>query len=199
MKTVNTLLAMVVLSLVAANLFAEEKKSDGKHKHGPQVRERGDMLKGVNLTDEQKAKVEALKKEYEPKMKDSWKKAGDILTADQRKAREEAVKAAKAAGKKGTEIREAARAAVKLTDDQKAKVKAGREAAAAVRKELHSKILGVLTVEQREKLKKGHKSHKGHKGCDKDKVKKSHKSHKDCDKAKVKEGHKSHKDCDKKK
>ena len=33
------------------------------------------MLKGLNLTDDQKAKVEALKKEYGPKLKEGWKRS----------------------------------------------------------------------------------------------------------------------------
>ena len=51
-----------------------------------------------------------------------------VLTADQKKARDDAVKAAKDAGKKGPEVLRAARAAVKLTDDQKAKMKEDRYA-----------------------------------------------------------------------
>ena len=131
------------------------------------------MFKGLNLSDEQKAKFEELKKEYQPKRKALGEKMRDILTDEQKKARAEAHKAAKEAGKKGKEIRAAVKDAVKLTDEQKAKFAELRKEMQALGKEMREKRMEILTPEQKEILKKkfeqrkkhkGHKAHKGHEG-----------------------------------
>jgi Spy/CpxP family protein refolding chaperone len=105
------------------------------------------MLKGLNLTDDQKAKVKALRKEYGPKFHAA---ADSILTDEQKTARADAIKAAKAEGKKGPELRKAAMQAVKLTDDQKAKMK---EAVKPLNKEVKDKLMAILTQEQKDQLK----------------------------------------------
>jgi Spy/CpxP family protein refolding chaperone len=112
------------------------------------------FLKDLNLTDQQKAKVADLKKEYLPKFKDSWKGLGDILTAEQKKAREEAIKVAKAAGKNLKEIHEAVKQAVKLTDAQKASLKQAGEKAQSLFQEFRDKVAALLTPEQKEKAEK---------------------------------------------
>ena len=81
------------------------------------------------------------------------------MTADQKKACEDAVKAAKAEGKKGPEVWKAAKQAAKLTDDQKAKLK---EVMKPLHKELHEKILALLTTEQKDQLKQKCAAAKSH-------------------------------------
>ncbi len=109
----------------------------------------------LKLTPDQKAKAAALRKEYEPKLHDAFQKKIDaILTADQRKAKDAAVKAAKAAGKKGPEVFQAVRSAVKLTDDQKKKLASLRGDMPPVVKEFHDKLAKILTPEQKVKLDK---------------------------------------------
>ena len=102
------------------------------------------MLKGLNLSDEQKAKVEELRKEYGPKFKESWQKMDGILTAEQKKARQEAAKAAKAAGKKRDEVWKEAQAAAKITDEQKAKMAECGKAAGALHKEAREKVMATF-------------------------------------------------------
>ena len=111
------------------------------------------FLKGLNLSDEQKTKLAALKTEYQPKLNDC-NLFESILTPEQKKARSEAAKAAKAAGKSPKEIQAAVSAAVTLTADQKAKLAEARTQRAAVYKEFREKIMAVLTPEQQEQLKK---------------------------------------------
>ena len=125
------------------------------------------ILKNLDLTDAQKAKVEELKKEYGPKFKETLKKFGDILTEEQKKARAEAVKSAAAAGKHGKEVWEAVRAAVKLTDEQKAKLAEVRKQLHSLREEAKAKFVPLLTAEQKEKLEKLIKQAKEHKPADK--------------------------------
>ncbi len=148
MKIVSTLLALAVALTIVGKLAADDTAPAKPRHHA--MPSPFDVLKGLNLTDEQKAKVDDLKKEYGPKLKEAHQKLECLLTADQKKAREEAVKEAKAAGKKGPEVWKAAEAAVKLTDDQKAQMKKAH----ALGKEVREKIKAILTPEQQEALKK---------------------------------------------
>ncbi len=118
------------------------------------------IIKSLDLTDAQKAKAKELRKLYGPKFKETLKKFGDILTADQKKARDEAVKSAHAAGKHGKAAFEAVKAAVKLTDAQKAKFAELRKQMQSLRKEVREKFLAILTPEQQAKLKKAHEAKK---------------------------------------
>jgi Spy/CpxP family protein refolding chaperone len=113
----------------------------------------GGMLAEIELTAEQKAKLEALKKEMGPKLMEARKKTEGILTEEQRNARAEAQKAARAAGKTGQEARAAAEAAVKLTDEQKTKMAAARKAAGELQRQVRDKVMALLTPEQKETIK----------------------------------------------
>ena len=98
MRVVSTVFALAVSLMIGGNLLAADEKTapeGGRHHHSMMGQWNAfpdQMLKGLNLTDDQKAKVEALKKEYAPKLKEA---ADSVLTADQKKARDDAVKAAK--------------------------------------------------------------------------------------------------------
>ena len=83
-------------------------------------------------------------------------KKQEVLTPEQKKAREEAIKAAKAAGKDKKACMEAGEAAAKMTDEQKAKLSDIKKEMGACRKDLKDKVLAVLTPEQQEQLKKAH-------------------------------------------
>jgi len=153
MKIVSLGLALLMsLALVGKVFAADEKKPEDKGAHRPGA-EGFDFLRGLKLTDEQKAKVEEINKEFAPKRKAVWEKMDGILTADQKKARDEAVKAAKDAGKNGREVMEAGRAAVKITDEQKAKRAELRKESEAINKEYLEKVEPLLTPEQKAQLK----------------------------------------------
>jgi Spy/CpxP family protein refolding chaperone len=163
MKAVRTMLALAVLLVIVGNLSAAEEKRGPEGRHSRQaMMERWAMLKGVNLTDDQKAKVEAVKQEYGPKFKKAWGKIDSILTEEQRKVRDEAAKAAKAAGKHGEEVWKDAKAAVTLNDDQKAKMAEARKEAEALHKEAREKTMSILTTDQKQQLKKSHEGKRGH-------------------------------------
>ncbi len=118
------------------------------------------MLKGLDLSPDQKAKLEALRKEYQPRLSDG-KLFESVLTPEQKKARREAAKAAKAAGKCPKEIQQAVTAAVTLTPDQKTKLAEARKQLGPIYKEFREKIMALLTPEQREQLKKKWEQKKG--------------------------------------
>jgi Spy/CpxP family protein refolding chaperone len=168
MRVLRVLLAVVMAFVVVGSLWAAEGKADGQAKgkkgHKPAFAEvvSEKMLKDVTLTADQKTKIDALKTEYEPKVKDAFKKM-DVLTPEQKKARNEAVKAAKAAGKPRPEVWKEAEKVVKLTDDQKTKRDAAAKEMKSLRKEISGKVLAVLTPEQQAQVKKNQESRKGHK------------------------------------
>jgi periplasmic protein CpxP/Spy len=154
MKIVSLGLALLMsLALVGKVFAADEEKAPGGREGRRPGAEGFNFLRGLKLTDEQKAKVEAIDKEFAPKRKALWDKSEGILTADQKKAREEAVKKAKEANKNPREVMEAAREAVKLTDEQKKQRAENRKETEALNKEYMEKINPLLTPEQQAKLK----------------------------------------------
>ena len=154
MKSARIALTLVIALLIASPLMADGPKKEKKATDKCPAASRIDpMLKGLSLTDEQKTKIGEIKKEYSPKLAEAAKKM-EVLTPDQKQARENAVKAAKDAGKKGKEVGEAARAAVTLTDEQKATRKAAGKDMKALAKEMTDKVMAVLTDDQKAELAK---------------------------------------------
>ena len=149
-KTLTILTACMLAVSFATPVLAADKK---KKKAPTAVR----VPKGIELTVGQKTKVEALNKEFGPKLAECRKKAASIITADQKKARTEAVKKAKADGKKGKEVQAAANAAVAITDDQKAQQAETKKAMGALNKEIRTQFAALLTDDQKAKLKGGKK------------------------------------------
>jgi hypothetical protein len=148
-------LAMLALALVVAcpALAADKKGKAKKEPPCPADQRITRWTEGMQITDAQKATFAELKKEYGPKLMEAMKKM-PVLTAEQNKAKADAQKAAKDAGKKPAEIMAAANAAVKLTDEQKAAQAEARKALAPLEKELREKVTAALTDAQKEELKK---------------------------------------------
>ena len=101
-------------------------------------------LKELDLTEAELAKIQEIRKEYRPKMDAAIKQLEGLLTDEQEKAREEALKADK--------TRREVLQALNLTSEQKAEIE-------TVAKELRNlvgneaeKIRGVLTASQKETL-----------------------------------------------
>jgi Spy/CpxP family protein refolding chaperone len=161
--------ASIVLALVAS-LILVDSLSAQQNGRGPGRRGRGTMIdrvervKDLNLTDDQKAKLAELKKQYDPKLKELNAKLDGVLTAEQKKARDDAFKAARDAGKRPD--RETIQAAMKLTDAQKAELAKGRKAVDALNKEISDKVTKLLTTEQQDVLKKarGNRGNRGGRG-----------------------------------
>ena len=101
-------------------------------------------LKELDLTDAEVAKIQDIRKELRPRIEKAMEGLRGTLSAEQRQARQEALRA----GKRRREVL----AAMKLTDEQKQKAEAvGKEVAALVREEM-GQVRDVLTAEQKEKL-----------------------------------------------
>ncbi len=107
---------------------------------------------GVEFTEEQRAKVEEFRKKYTAKLIDIAARRNKIHTPEQRKASQAALQAARDAGKQGRELREAADAAVQLSDEQRQELaqiqKEQRDLAETIQGELRE----LLTADQRRQL-----------------------------------------------
>ncbi len=151
--------AGLVLAMGGLLWAAEGKKPRGpRPEGGPPEFGRMDPLAIVkripNLSEEQKQKIENLRKEYEPKLAELRGKLDGIITPEQRKAREEAIKKAKESGKTGRELFEAIRDAIKLTEEQQKQMQEVRTQMAQLVKEIRGKLEEILTEEQRGQLRR---------------------------------------------
>ena len=156
MKTIIHTLSLLLLAFaVITPTFAAEKANKAKKKKSASAAIKAP--RGVTLNEDQRAKLAALNKELGPKLIACRKEAAGIITADQRKAQAAAIKEAKAAGKKGKEIREAAEAAANITGEQKTKQAECKKAMGALNKEIRTQFAALLTDEQKAKIKGGKK------------------------------------------
>ena len=151
MKKIITILTACVLTVSFA---APAVAADKKKKKVPNVVR---VPKGIELTADQKTKIEALNKEFGPKLAECKAKANSIITADQKKARAAATKKAKDDGKKGKELRDVVNAAFAITPDQKEQQVECKKATSALQKQIKTQFAALLTDEQKAKIKAGKK------------------------------------------
>jgi Spy/CpxP family protein refolding chaperone len=163
-KIASMAMALVVSLVLVDNLSAQQRGQGPGRRGGFSPFDRIERVKDLKLTDDQKAKLEVLKKEYTPKLKELAGIRDKVLTADQKKAAEEARKAVRESGKRGPEARDSIQAAMKLTDAQKTKLADGQKAMQKLNKEISEKINKVLTPEQLEVLKKARPPRGNHGG-----------------------------------
>ena len=127
---------------------AAKKKKEANPNKGPQLRGVVKPMESkVELTAEQKAKVDALVAELQPKYAEASKSLK--LTKEQQEARKAAQEKAKADGLKGEKATAAVHEAMKLTPEQKAAM----EKQAEIANEFREKFRALLTPEQLASLK----------------------------------------------
>jgi len=140
----------LMLSVVSSNGTAQETKKNGKKSQnasaGLQI---FTLPKEITLTDDQKAKLEDLKKEHGPKLSELSKKMDESLTDEQKKARKEAADKARADDKKGKEFQAAVEEALKLTDEQKQKRSEVQPELAKLQASIREQIHAMLTDDQK--------------------------------------------------
>ncbi len=107
-------------------------------------------LDGVDLTAEQKEKVEALKLEVGRKLAEVNKKIQELFTQEQRKLRAEIATKGKAEGKTPQEIRKLQDEAVELTPEQKEKFAELMGMRREIHEQLAKRLLDILTPEQKQ-------------------------------------------------
>ena len=162
MKTVRIVLVLAVALVIAAPVIAQERK---KRKPGANKLTGTSMvmmrmgrlhkaLEELDLTAEQKEKLGKIREEAGPKLGKIFEKIKDILTEEQNTAAQEAAKKAQEAGKEGRAFFAAVEGAVKLTDDQKKKMTKIDEEILPLHRAAVKRIIGILTPEQRENVRK---------------------------------------------
>lgn len=155
MKTfVKGLMILALVGMIGL-AFAQEKQAKRERKGKKGNNPAASMLKKVealDLTAEQKEKIATIKKEHEPKLKEAAAKLDAALTPEQRKARNEAQKAGRAAGKKGKEIQSEVIAAMKLTDEQKKGYEAAQQQMQDAQRAFNRALAEVLSDEQEAKV-----------------------------------------------
>jgi Spy/CpxP family protein refolding chaperone len=122
----------------------EAAKEDRQEHRAEGLAERMAHLEELDLTEGERAKIADIRKENRPKIEKAVKELQGLLSDEQKKAREEALKA----GKNRREVLQA----INLTADQKEKVQAVcKEITTIVREEMEQ-IRDVLSAEQKEQL-----------------------------------------------
>lgn len=153
-------LLAVVCAVSAMNVQAQEKKKKkgADRAAAPRaINQLKGQLEKLDLTAEQKTKVEEILKTHAPKLEAAQKKADEALSPEQRKARAEALSKARGEGKKGKELQESVNEAVKATDEQKSKMASANKELQEATQALRKEVVGVLTAEQKAKLGAGAK------------------------------------------
>jgi hypothetical protein len=156
MKVVLSLVACLAVSGVVFGADAVKEKK-GKPVPGAQFFA---LPEEITLTAEQQTKLDELKKEHGDKLKDLVTTRDEILTKDQKKARGEAQKSARQAGKKGKEIQTAIDEATMWTEGQKDKYTKAEAEVQTLGAEVKAKVTALLTEEQKAKLPKPKKNKK---------------------------------------
>tara|TARA_R110002096_G_scaffold371455_6_gene564845 strand:+ start:3869 stop:4360 length:492 start_codon:yes stop_codon:yes gene_type:complete len=146
MKKILLVLSTLMMAL-GSPLYAQDGAKEKKKGPVSMTERTIKRYEAVGLTDDQTAKIKELAAATETKLAAAKDKAA--LTDDQKKAQREAMEAAKTAGKKGKEMKDAVTAAVTLSDDQLAAKKEMK----TIMGEFGKSVQGLLTDEQKAKLK----------------------------------------------
>ncbi len=153
--------AVVTTLLVAAVAIGAEEGKKGKRARLNPIATtmiRIDSLKSaiesLDLTEDQKTKLGKVRDEFEPKLKAIHEKIAGLLTEDQKTAAKAALDSGKDAGKKGRALYRPVEEAVKLTDEQKEKMKPIGEELDSLIKDAMKQVNEVLTPDQKEKVEK---------------------------------------------
>ena len=143
---------MTLVSLAGVNA-AEEAGTKGKKKAQAGANHPVfNILKDVELTEEQKEKVAAIKAEHGPKLAELQKKQDSILTPEQVAARKEALAKVKSDNLKGKERQAAIDTALSLTPEQKEKWTAAQGELREAQGKVRAKFSEFLTEEQKAKV-----------------------------------------------
>ena len=149
------LLSFCLAASMLSPLMAQDAKAKGKKKQPVKEQPAVQLPKEITLSDEQKTKVAELEKEYGPKMKELREKLDKTLTEEQKKARQEVTKEAREKGKdgkKGKELAQAVKDAMKLTEEKQKEYDETDKKIVALRQEILEKVKPLLTDDQKEKL-----------------------------------------------
>jgi len=152
MKKILTACVVLGLAFVMTGFAADEAKKDKKKAGNDPTAGLVKKATDEGLPEDAIAKIKTAAAEHGPKLKEAQAKVDSILTDEQKKARGEATKAAKAAGKKGKEAKADVDAALKLTDEQKKSIEASQKQLEECMAAFRKAATDSLTDEQKAKL-----------------------------------------------
>lgn len=144
----SKVLSLALLFCLTTGLLQAADKEAKKAKQSPVMA----LLKEAELTDEQKPKVEAVAKTFDPKLQENSQASMDLLTAEQKKARAAIQKKNRDGGVKGKEARAALDAALNLTAEQKEKTAVLTKQRTEILAQLRKELTPILTPEQLKKV-----------------------------------------------
>ena len=151
----------IALSLCfSVGISAQESNKEAPQKAAKQKAEQGKsknkfltkLMKGfekAQLTDEQKAEIKEMALKHREAMKGLQKELGSFMTREISRKRMEAFKAAKAAGKKTDEAKQAGLEAMGLTEENLKKYQDLNAKRTALTNKLKEGIQGLLTEDQK--------------------------------------------------
>jgi hypothetical protein len=146
------LVAGCVLSLAAAIIAVPDSQGQEKKKKKDASAGIKKKLDDAELPADVLEKAKKVVDEHAPKIAEAQAAVDSILTDEQKKARSAAQKAAKDAGKKGKEAAADVEAALKLTDEQKEKMKEANDGLAKATAARNEALGALLTDEQKQKV-----------------------------------------------
>ena len=151
-----------VLSLVLALCIGtiasaqDEAKKKNKKKGDPAAKLVASVTKqmmktfdAVSLPDEQKEKATAIIKEHAPSLGEAKKAVDELLSKEQKTARKEAQKKARADGVKGKEASKALFAALNMNEEDLTAYKEASKKPQAINSKIRKAIAALLTDEQK--------------------------------------------------
>jgi len=148
----KVLVAGCVLSIVAVLIAVPDSQGQEKKKKKDASAGIKKKLDDAELGADLLEKCKKVVDEHAPKIAEAQAKVDEILTDEQKKARNAAQKAAKDAGKKGKEAAAEVEAALKLTDEQKGKMEEAQKALTAATNARNDALGALLTDEQKAKV-----------------------------------------------
>jgi hypothetical protein len=158
MRTIRITVAVVLALLVTVPAVAQEKKKARRSKLSPvaqammRMERLHDALKALDLSADQKEQLAKLHEDHGPKMEQLMKKVEAAVPEEQLAAAKAAAEKAKQEGKKGRAFFAAVEASITLNEEQKEKVNKVGEEMLAVQRATVRAVMGVLTTEQKEKI-----------------------------------------------
>ncbi len=145
-----TFVLALLLMIASSATAAGKKKKKNKANRAPQAISRlAKSLAKADLTDEQQQKIEGVNAEYTPKLREAQKNVAAVLGPELRKKRNQAMAAARKAGKKGKEVLAAADAAIALSTEQKESLASAQAANREVQQAYRKAVVAVLEPAQR--------------------------------------------------
>ncbi|MDB4671833.1 hypothetical protein OAF34_06825 [Pirellulaceae bacterium] len=170
---ISAILGLAAVVLTTSTSAQDEKKKKRQNGSGQIQSQLMGAFKSVEMSEEQKKKMVEVAKKFSGQILQLRKDTQAILSPEQRKSRQQAMKEAKAAGKKGKEIVDAANASAGIDKEIVAKLKEIQKKSQAIQKEARTALMALLSDEQKAGLPKKGKGNKGQGKKGKGKKKKS--------------------------